>query len=215
MEGTMKQVVTGVLAAAALGALAGTSPAQAQSTTWWEWAAPVVVGGEQIRTRGGVIVVPETRRDRDRDRDRRDSRARGGARSQGEGPAFCRSGEGHPVHGRQWCVEKGWGLGNRSYDPRWERRRWEDVVFGAPRDRRRSGVVDQRDLADVLGSVVFGRLQGHQRQLGARGPVEGRWTGTGAGGRVLQVRAGGTPIAELTDLDGDGRVDLVLVYRGD
>lgn len=27
------------------------------------------------------------------------------------GPAFCRSGAGHPVHGRVWCLEKGFGLG--------------------------------------------------------------------------------------------------------
>ncbi|CAN5333634.1 hypothetical protein BH18GEM1_BH18GEM1_20700 [soil metagenome] len=30
----------------------------------------------------------------------------------GNGPPFCRSGAGHPVHGRRWCLEKGWGLGN-------------------------------------------------------------------------------------------------------
>lgn len=33
---------------------------------------------------------------------------------QGRGPAFCRSGAGHPVWGRQWCLEKGWGLGGRT-----------------------------------------------------------------------------------------------------
>jgi hypothetical protein len=26
-------------------------------------------------------------------------------------PAFCRTGEGHPVFGRRWCIEKGFGLG--------------------------------------------------------------------------------------------------------
>ncbi len=30
---------------------------------------------------------------------------------QGRGPAFCRSGAGHPVWGPEWCLEKGWGLG--------------------------------------------------------------------------------------------------------
>ena len=30
-------------------------------------------------------------------------------------PSFCRSGAGHPVHGREWCVQKGFGLGGRSY----------------------------------------------------------------------------------------------------
>ena len=32
----------------------------------------------------------------------------GNAKAQGNGPAFCRSGEGHPVHGWEWCREKGW-----------------------------------------------------------------------------------------------------------
>jgi hypothetical protein len=31
----------------------------------------------------------------------------------GRGPAFCKSGAGHPVHGPAWCLEKGWGLGGR------------------------------------------------------------------------------------------------------
>lgn len=28
-------------------------------------------------------------------------------------PAFCRSGEGHPVWGPEWCLERGFGLGGR------------------------------------------------------------------------------------------------------
>jgi hypothetical protein len=28
-------------------------------------------------------------------------------------PAFCRSGEGHPVWGPEWCIERGYGLGTR------------------------------------------------------------------------------------------------------
>ncbi len=35
-------------------------------------------------------------------------------RSQNNGPAFCRSGQGHPVHGWQWCADRGWDRnGNR------------------------------------------------------------------------------------------------------
>lgn len=30
------------------------------------------------------------------------------SKAQGNGPAFCRSGAGHPVHGWAWCREKGW-----------------------------------------------------------------------------------------------------------
>jgi hypothetical protein len=36
------------------------------------------------------------------------------AKGNGNGPAFCRSGEGHPVHGRQWCRDKGWDVSGTS-----------------------------------------------------------------------------------------------------
>ena len=49
------------------------------------------------------------------------------------GPAFCRSGEGHPVHGRSWCVEKGFGLGEGRYDDRYDRR---DDRYGTSGDGR-------------------------------------------------------------------------------
>lgn len=62
-----------------------------------------------VRERGRVIVRDGDRdiviRDRDVDRRYRVKR--------GQGPAFCRSGAGHPVHGRVWCLDKGFGLGNR------------------------------------------------------------------------------------------------------
>jgi hypothetical protein len=203
----MKQVLLGMVVAVSLAGLSATdafAQSRNQGTSWWEWAAPEVVGGQKVATRKGTVSIPEPRGNR-----------RGNGRAQGNGPAFCRSGEGHPVHGRQWCIDKGWGLGNRAFDPRWERRRWEDIIFGSPRDRRRSGTLDERALADVLGRVALERIQTHQHQLGAHGPIAGRWIDTGArGGRVLQLRSGGIPVAELTDLDGDGRVDLVLVYRG-
>ena len=32
-----------------------------------------------------------------------------GKAKQGNGPAFCRSGAGHPVFGWEWCEERGWG----------------------------------------------------------------------------------------------------------
>jgi hypothetical protein len=34
--------------------------------------------------------------------------AQGRGKSNGNGPAFCRNGQGHPVHGWQWCEDKGW-----------------------------------------------------------------------------------------------------------
>ena len=45
------------------------------------------------------------------------------------GPSFCRSGAGHPVHGRRWCLRKGFGLGR-------------DVFF----DTRRRGRTRQGDI---------------------------------------------------------------------
>jgi hypothetical protein len=54
----------------------------------------------------------------------------------GGGPAFCRSGAGHPVHGWQWCRDKGWASANRSI---------RDI--GDRRDRRDDGIIilDPRD----------------------------------------------------------------------
>lgn len=34
-------------------------------------------------------------------------------RGSGNGPAFCRSGAGHPVHGWEWCRAKGWDRADR------------------------------------------------------------------------------------------------------
>src|SRR5687768_7213323 len=34
--------------------------------------------------------------------------AQGRDKSKGNGPAFCRNGQGHPVHGWAWCEDKGW-----------------------------------------------------------------------------------------------------------
>jgi len=49
------------------------------------------------------------------------------AKGNGKGPAFCRSGEGHPVHGRQWCRDKGWDVSGTSvFDPGSARQRDRD-----------------------------------------------------------------------------------------
>jgi hypothetical protein len=38
-------------------------------------------------------------------------RGNGNKAKNGNGPAFCRNGQGHPVHGWEWCRQKGWGDG--------------------------------------------------------------------------------------------------------
>jgi hypothetical protein len=50
-------------------------------------------------------------------------------------PSFCRNGSGHPVHGRRWCIEKGYGLGDRyvRYD---DRRDWSRRDSERARERR-------------------------------------------------------------------------------
>jgi hypothetical protein len=182
----------------AIGAMALLVPDQAEAQTgadgWWDWAAAAVYGGQQVPTRRGNVTIPEAR-----------GQARGAA--QGQGPPFCRSGEGHPVHGRRWCAEHGWPLGSEGI---WRRGSWEDVIFRSPRDRRQ-GNLDRGGLVETLGQVVFGRVDDHRRRLGASEPLVGRWHVDGSGARVLQLRAGNRPVAEFTDLNGDGRADLVLI----
>lgn len=94
-------------------------------------------------TRRGDVVRPTDERDgrdapweigRRTDGDiRRGGPGVAGKASQGNGPPFCRNGNGHPVHGRQWCIDKGWGLGSN-------RGVWDvgpdDRRIPPPRDRR-------------------------------------------------------------------------------
>lgn len=134
-----------------------------------------------------------------------DSQARGNRDARrGNGPPFCRNGRGHPVHGLDWCRAKGW-------QANWSRTVWEDVILGPRRGDRR--IYEQDSLADILGRVVFGRVDSQRRQIGTSAPLQGRWITARGGAQVLQIRAGGIPIAELTDRNGDGRVDIVLLNQ--
>jgi hypothetical protein len=133
--------------------------------------------------------------------------AQGRGQGQGvrqQGPPFCQNGQGHPVHGRSWCIQKGFGLGRQV----WRQVRWDDAVL---RGGRRSGDLNRATLGDVLGSVVLSRLDGHRRAAGHRDPLAGRWLRAEDGGAVLQIRAGNAVIAELVDWNRNGRIDLVLL----
>jgi hypothetical protein len=75
-----------------------------------------------------VLLSASTALAKDKDDDDRD----------GNGPAFCRSGAGHPVHGWEWCRDRGWDRANgravrvaaqrRDDDWRNDRRRSDDRI---------------------------------------------------------------------------------------
>lgn len=122
-------------------------------------------------------------------------------------PAFCRSGEGHPVWGREWCIQKGFGLGGGD-DVFWSRGRVDDVIFRRPVDTER---LDRGTLLDVLGDVVLGRLALHAITLGLSDPLTGTWVAQDNAPRVLRIDAGGAPVAEFIDIDRDESVDVLYV----
>lgn len=206
-------------------------------------------GDRERRTRSEDYRAPSSRTDDYRGRrgddddddeyysDRRRGNARGSRR--GDGPPFCRNGQGHPVHGMAWCRARGFGgygareydardrrydsrryddrnrrYGDRRYEPSWERPRWEDVIFRRPQRRYPERYLDRGSLIDVLGGRVYHRLEQQRRYLGLRAPLAGYWTearGLGRNARVLVLHAGDIPLAHLTDRNGDGRVDRILL----
>lgn len=124
-------------------------------------------------------------------------------------PSFCRSGAGHPVWGRQWCVEKGFGLGVDD-DLRWSRvLDPSNVLMAGPT----TGTLTRDVLMNVLGSEVMNRFATHAVTLGLQDPLTGRWLGDtpDSGPRVLLLSSGTHPVAELIDVNRDNRADLVLV----
>jgi hypothetical protein len=155
--------------------------------------------------RRGDVIVRDGRRTNDRDSDRDSDRYSKGKKN---GPKFCQNGQGHPVHGREWCRQKGYDTGYGVYD----RVDWGDVVL------RRGRVDTRRDLSrgtlqDILGSVVYGRFDRQRSRLGFNQPLYGRWVDSDAGS-VLRLLSGSQPIAQIIDRNRDGRADLVLLYNG-
>jgi hypothetical protein len=126
----------------------------------------------------------------------------------GGSPTFCRSGQGHPVWGRQWCLDKGFGLGAQQ-DVRWGRTGdISDIILGR---RVSSGTITRDVLLNLLGDVAFNRLALHAVTLGYTDPLTGRWYSEASGPDVLFVSSGTQPIAELVDTNRDQRADLMLV----
>jgi hypothetical protein len=126
----------------------------------------------------------------------------------GGAPSFCRSGQGHPNWGRQWCLDKGFGLGAQQ-DIRWgSTRDIGDIIFGR---QVTTGNLTRDVLLSLLGPVAFDRLALHALTLGYTDPLTGTWRTDAAGSSVLLVNSGPRPIAELVDTNRDQRSDLMLV----
>jgi hypothetical protein len=124
-------------------------------------------------------------------------------------PSFCRSGAGHPVWGRQWCIDKGFGLGTDD-NFRWARAiDFQNVVFQRPITT--TELLTRELLVGLIGDNAFNRLAAHAITLGLVEPLAGRWIGEPVGPRVLLVESGPRPIAEMVDIDRDNRADLLVV----
>lgn len=140
----------------------------------------------------------------------------------GRGPAFCRSGAGHPVFGRGWCLRKGFGLGGSRFG------HLEEILFR----RHGRGTFGHAALVDVLGHAtldyllhdVLGLAPHRGRHLTGRwhdsrlhGPYGAAFYEVGYRGSpyrdalALQLYLDGDRVAELIDFDRDGRVDLLLI----
>jgi hypothetical protein len=123
-------------------------------------------------------------------------------------PSFCRSGAGHPVWGRQWCIDKGFGLGTEG-NLRWgSTRNLSDLVFNGD---LASSSLTTNALLNLLGPVAFNRLALHALTLGLTDPLTGTLRSDPSGQRLLLVSSGPRQIAEMVDLNNDKRADQMLV----
>jgi hypothetical protein len=217
-------VVLAAMASAGGGPLGPTAVVAQETGGWWSWALPAVLDGAPLRTaRGDIVLRRPGGSDQTAGRaegqgagkaSRGDGNASasgegppGRAKRRGNGPPFCRDGRGHPVHGLEWCRDKGWDDEGRL----WQRASWPDVILGGP--DRDADVASRGGLAGVLGDILLGRVEERTRYLGADGSLAGRWVDAPDGATILQIKAGDVPVAELTDADGDGRADGVLLLE--
>ena len=149
----------------------------------------VALDDDRARNLGGWQVAPLS------------DRVNGGA------PSFCRSGAGHPVWGRQWCLDKGFGLGTEQ-KVSWGTTPISDIIFGRTVP---SGVVPNNILLNILGPVAYDRLALHAVTLGYADPLTGVWHSEATGPDVLFVNSGRYPIAELVDTNRDQHPETMLV----
>jgi hypothetical protein len=204
----MKFLIKGVLVAALLFVAL---PEQAQSQSVKDIVRDAQERAEAERERANDRREAERRRDDRADRRDRDRRAQEQRRNRdraaqnrrggnGAGPPFCRNGAGHPVHGMQWCRDKGFGSGYT-----WRPGSIGDIIIG--RDTRRSGSLSGRALEDVIGRDASRRVQNLGRQGGFTGNMLGTWIDRD----TLELSVGGAPLVRLLDRNGNGRIDQALI----
>jgi len=170
-----------------------------------------------VRTENGRVRLLNRRGDvlMDMDADRYGDigawrlRRMGDWRPRGNAPAFCRSGEGHPVWGREWCLDKGFGLGSRA-GTLWSRGTIDDVIF---RRLDYGTRLDRGGLLGVLGDIVLGRLALQAVTLGYDQPLVGMWVAEPRSPRLLRIYSGGYPVAEFVDTDYDNRPEILYVVQ--
>lgn len=212
------------------GAAAGQTVVDGEDEGFWRWALAEVKGGERLETVRGPAHVPGPPEaevlleEVIAGEQQRGAEAPGEARRRGPpdharaadagrgGPAFCRSGVGHPVHGRDWCRAMGFGLGPVPWTPV----SLEDVILGSPdRTPRADGRLSAREIAEILGEEALEEILRATDVDARRVFLNGRWHEVeGTDSRILQIRSSEEPVAEVTDLTGDGRVDAAVVFRG-
>jgi hypothetical protein len=124
-------------------------------------------------------------------------------------PSFCRSGAGHPVYGRQWCLEKGFRVGD---GPPWAALVVDEIVFAkTPKGRIDPRPLGWQEIAEILSHTAVDMLFDQIGSPDDREKVSGQWRGGEEYGVfVLELMDGDEPLAELNDTDGDGRVDVVV-----
>jgi hypothetical protein len=123
-------------------------------------------------------------------------------------PSYCRTGAGHPVWGRQWCIDKGFGLGDYQ-EYRWGR---TNDLGDWPYNRTvYQPSLTNTVLQSLLGTTAYNRLALHAVELGFLQPLTGRWVSQQTGPNLLLVNSGSYPVAEVVDTNRDFRWDDLLV----
>ncbi len=175
-------------------------PAGPDAGPWWGWALPRVSEGAEARS---IAASRGSKTSREHKHTRR-----AGFYDIGP-PAFCRTGDGHPELGWEWCVDRGYAHG-------WTPKEWTGVEFRGDTEPAARPLTNG-GLRALLGAEVYRRLRQAAWDRGLDAPLRGRWldVGEAEGATALQLVAGAHPLAELTDLDGDRKVDAVLLMSPD